>query len=243
MDPELYHLHHLNYLEDLPYWLALADQARDLDPAGPILELGCGTGRVMQFLRAEGVRVCGLDFDRQMLAYLKEKDPSATVFLADMTNFSLGHHFPLILLPCNTYSTLSAPQRKATLECVNAHLLPGGCFAASLPNPADLIRMGDSEESGVEETFIHPGTQAPVQVSSSWKTIGGTVTIYWHYDLLQEDGTVQRTTHEISHRLDPAEIYLEEVRQAGFDFIAHGEFNQTPYHPEADFLIIEARKK
>ena len=242
MDPELYHLHHQNYLEDLPYWLTLADQMSEKSQPSTILELGCGTGRVMQTLRAEGFEVFGLDYDQQMLAYLKGQDPAAPVFLADLTGFQLDQKFSLILLPCNTYSTLTSAQRRSALRSISAHLAPGGIFAVSLPNPADLIDMGSSEESGIEESFNHPASGLPVQVSSSWETRGSTVTIYWHYDLLLADGRVTRTTHSTTHQLDPVESYLAELRDAGFQVETYGEFNRTPYHPEADFLIIEARK-
>jgi SAM-dependent methyltransferase len=237
MDPELYHLHHENYLEDLPFWLTLADQA-----SGPILELGCGTGRVMSTLRKEGFNVYGLDYDQLMLDHHKQIDPAAPVFLSDLTNFQLVMQFSLILLPCNTYSTLTATQRKTTLVSVFSHLAPGGCFAFSLPNPTDLIEMGSSEEAGIEESFILPDTQTPVQVSSSWETVQNTVTIYWHYDLLLIDGKVKRTTHQITHQLDPVETYLEEVKAAGFKLETFGEFDRTLYSVEADFLIVEARK-
>jgi SAM-dependent methyltransferase len=237
MNPELYHLHHENYLEDLPFWLTLADQT-----SGPILELGCGTGRVMSTLRREGFNVFGLDYDQQMLDHLKQIDPDAPVFLADLTNFQLDLKFSLILLPCNTYSTLTAAQRKSALGSVCDHLTPGGIFAFSLPNPADLIEMGNSDEAGIEESFILPDTQTPVQVSSSWETVENTVTIYWHYDQLLADGRVKRTTHLITHQLDPVETYLEETKAAGFILETFGEFDRTPYHPEADFLIVEAKK-
>ena len=242
MNPELYHLHHQSYLEDLPYWLTLADQARENGISGTILELGCGTGRVMQALRAEGFKVYGLDYDQRMLNYLKAQDPTAPVFLADLTDFQLGQEFALILLPCNTYSTLTSAQRRSALKSITKHLAPGGIFGVSLPNPADLIEMGSSQESGMEESFTHPASGSPVQVSSSWETREHTVTIYWHYDLLLADGRVTRTTHSTAHQLDPVESYLAEFREAGFRFETFGEFNRTPYHPEADFLIIEARK-
>ncbi len=237
MKPELYHQHHKIYLEDLPYWLTLADQA-----GGPVLELGCGTGRVLTQLRTEGIRGFGLDNDFRMLSYLKKLDPSAQVFLADLTRFRLARTFPLILLPCNTYSTLTSEQRLSALNCIASHLTTGGQFVASLPNPADLIGMGDSEEADPEEHFPHSEDGAPVEVSSSWQTIDQTVTIYWHYDHLQPDGQVERTTHQTTHRLDPVDLYLEELAQAGFSVEALGEFDGTPYHPEADFLILECRK-
>jgi ubiquinone/menaquinone biosynthesis C-methylase UbiE len=42
MFPQLYHIHHNAHTEDLPFWLKLAQQQ-----GGPVLELGCGTGRVL----------------------------------------------------------------------------------------------------------------------------------------------------------------------------------------------------
>ena len=237
MRPELYHAHHLNYLEDLPYWLTLADQAN-----GPILELGCGTGRILTILAQEGFQIFGLDNDLRMLCYLKQHNPAAPVFAADLTNFHLDMKFPLILLACNTYSTLSTAQRKAALQCIDHHLLEGGVFCTSLPNPLDLIQMGDSEEAGPEEFFSHPQTGEPVQVSSSWQTHQKSVTIHWHYDHLLPDGQVQRTTHQTSHVLEPAESYIQEMQAQGFRVHTDGEFDGRAYAEGTDFLILKAVK-
>ena len=237
MRPDLYHAHHSNYLEDLPYWISLADEAD-----GPILELGCGTGRIFQYLTQEGFTVFGLDHDLRMLGYLKQNMPSAPVFAADLTQFHLGLKFSLIFLGCNTYSTLSAAQRQAALACIDQHLDSGGVFAASLPNPLDLIEMGNSDEAGPEETFIEPGTGYPVQVSSSWQTHQNQVTIYWHYDQLRPNGQVHRTTHSTTHFRDPAESYIQELLNQGFEVRTDGEFNSTPYSEETDLLILRAYK-
>jgi SAM-dependent methyltransferase len=237
MNPELYHVHHLSYIEDLPYWISLTDQA-----AGPILELGCGTGRVLQYLTQEGCQVTGLDYDLRMLRYLKQQMPKAQVFAADLTNFHLHKQFPLILLTCNTYSTLSKDQRIAALGCIDRHLVAGGIFATSLPNPYDLIGMGDSDEAGPEETFTLPSSGNPVQVSSSWKSTSSKVTIYWHYDQLLPDGLVNRTTHSTTHFLDPAKSYIQEMQEQGFTVETDGEFNGTPFTKETDFLILRGYK-
>ena len=71
MDAALYHLHHLGYTEDLNFWLAEAERA-----GGPILELGCGTGRIMLPLLEKGTRIYGLDNDPHMLDYLKKQEPA-----------------------------------------------------------------------------------------------------------------------------------------------------------------------
>lgn len=236
MDPGLYHHHHLGYIEDLNFWLAEVDAA-----SGPILELGCGTGRIMLPLLEQGTPIYGLDYDMRMLNYLKKQAPEAPVFLADLTRFHLAMQFSQVILPCNTYSTLTAGQRRQALTCIAAHLNPGGIFTASLPNPADLISMGDSPEAGVEDHFLHPESGAPVQVSSSWQTVDNTVTIYWHYDHLQPDGQVKRTTHHTTHQRDPVGLYLEEFAKAGLEVTTMGEYDGSPYHPEADFLILRGR--
>lgn len=237
MDPALYHSHHTTYFEDLPYWITLADKTR-----APILELGCGTGRVLSGLRQEGFKIFGLDLDKSMLDYLKQQDDDAPVFLSDLTSFHLGIKFGLILLTCNTYSTLTADQRERALKTISAHLRAGSIFAASLPSPEDLVAMGDSDEEGPEETFIHPETGNPVQVSSSWQTREKVVTISWHYDHLHPNGKTTRTTHSTTHQLDPTEKYLEELRANGFEVDTFGDFSQASFTSDSSTLILEARK-
>ncbi len=56
--PLFYHAQHQNYLEDLPFWLGLA-----ATQGSPILELGCGSGRVLLPLALAGHRVLGIDND------------------------------------------------------------------------------------------------------------------------------------------------------------------------------------
>src|SRR5215218_11514137 len=60
--PELYDLEHAGFMEDIELYLRLAEVVGD-----PILELGCGTGRVLAPLAAAGHRVTGVDRSRPML--------------------------------------------------------------------------------------------------------------------------------------------------------------------------------
>ena len=141
MFPALYAAHHGSYSEDLPFWLDLAAQQK-----GPVLELGCGTGRVLLPLAQAGYRVVGLDNDLDMLRYLHAHCPAGlrpppAYYVGDIVSFRLGIQFALILLPCNTWSTLSANQRARALVCIHQHLLPGGLFAVSIPAPDLLLSL------------------------------------------------------------------------------------------------------
>lgn len=241
MFPALYHAHHRQYDEDLPFWLNLANQQ-----GGPVLELGCGSGRVLLPLAQAGFHTVGLDNDLGMLRYLRTAQPpglqpAPLLFAANLTDFHLAQRFPLVLLPCNTWSVLDAGQRRQALGCIALHLAPGGIFAASLPNPEFLRDLPAHSEADVDETFTHPLTGNPVQVSSGWQRTRNHFIVTWHYDHLLPDGGVERLTVQSRHDLIPAEAYLEELRQAGLQTQAqYGEYDGTPADRWAANLIFLA---
>ena len=239
MLPQLYHLHHLTYEDDLPYWLSLAEQQ-----GGPILELGCGSGRVLLRLARAGFPVVGIDNDKDMLAVLEAQTGEGKVEFHedDMTGFSLQQKFPLIILPCNTYSVLTKEERLSTLRSTADHLSPGGVLAVSIPNPAWLAEMPEEADLEVEAVFEHPNSGNPVQVSSAWKRDSDRVIVQWHYDHLLPDGQVERLSAQASHSLTRAEDYSQEFESRGFKVKTFGDFDKSPYDPESVYLIFEASR-
>jgi SAM-dependent methyltransferase len=237
--PELYHAHHSSDQEDIPFWLDLAQSQ-----AGAVLELGCGTGRVLAQLYRRGCPVFGLDHQQEMLSVLQKNwpgGPAPSVFQADMAAFRLAARYPLILLPCNTLSSLSAAQRQKTLKNAAGHLTRDGWFAASIPNPARLARLPVIGESEVEDYFPHPVDGEPVQVSSSWERRAGKFILHWHYDHLFPDGTVQRITVETSHAVQPIQAYTQEIRDAGLEIRAEfGDFDRSAYSSHSPYFIFIA---
>jgi SAM-dependent methyltransferase len=242
MFPQLYHAHHNRHLEDLPFWRELASQAGD-----PVLELGCGTGRVLIPLAVAGHRTIGLDHDPSMLKFLRGNLDARTrtpplVFVADLSKFHLARQFPLILLPCNTFSTLGENQRKACLKCAGRHLKPGGIFAVSIPNPEILLRLPATAEAEIEDEFFHPQTGNPVQVSSSWQRTKQSFILTWIYDHLIPDGTVEHMVVESVHQLTHLETTLGEFQNAGLNVSEiYGDFDRSGYGTESPHLILLAK--
>jgi SAM-dependent methyltransferase len=237
-----HHLHHNQHMEDLPFWLDLAN-----NQGSPLLELGCGTGRILLPLVLAGIKAMGLDLDPHMLAFLKRNWPAncgtPPVFQADMAHFHLAVRFPLIILPCNTLSTITQPTRLGLLERVAAHLSPGGLFVASLPNPTLLTRLPAQSESDVEDLFYSPTDGEPIQVSSAWKRSPDHFTVSWHYDHLLPDGRVERFTMQTQHFLTRVDGYLGEIKQMGFVIKAtYGDFDYRQYTPHSPNLIIVAAR-
>jgi SAM-dependent methyltransferase len=241
MQAELYDAFHSRYLEDLPFWLNLAAAYPQ-----PALELGCGTGRVLLALAQAGREIWGLDHDPAMLNLLSsrsEHDPSLQehLILADMVDFQLPETFGLIISPCNTFSTLSAHQRKAALERIHTHLQPGGGFSASLPNPHTLAQIPGQWEPELEDDFFHPRTGNPVQVSSRYFRQAGEFVLEWLYDELLPDGSVTRTSAIVHHALTPLKTYLLELEEAGLKLQnLWGDFDRRPFLLDSPVLIWEA---
>ena len=237
----LYHAHHNRHLEDLPFWLELARQQ-----GGPILELGCGSGRVLLPLARAGYHATGLERDPDMLCVLRENmepglEGQVELVEGDMAAFELRRRFSLVIMPCNTYTMLSAVQRRATLDCACRHMEPRGLFAASVPNPALLRRLPRRSAAEVEESFPHPLDGEPVQVSSGWERSKQSLTIHWYYDHLLPDGGVERVSMQASHALIPEENYQSELEGAGLRLVErYGDFDRSPYSPDAPSLILLA---
>jgi SAM-dependent methyltransferase len=243
-DPVLFHLHHMNETEDIEFWSSLAESA-----GGSILELGCGTGRILVPLIEEGYQVIGLDINFSALAYLKETLEESMidhiqVFQSSMDQFHLDASFSLIFLACNTLSTLLSETRTTTYKKIFKHLHPMGVFATSFPNPvqlSDLPKMGDME---IEDTLLHPTTGNPIQVVSGWERSKTSIIFRWHYDQLYPDGEVLRTTVETEHYLTSLEEYIAEMKAEGLNpFQILGDYSYSDYELSSPYVIIMARKE
>src|SRR5713226_4481605 len=69
-----YDLDTLEVVDDLPFWINLARRT-----GGPVLEVGCGTGRVVIPLAESGAHVVGIDVSAAMLAIARDKVSAAGV--------------------------------------------------------------------------------------------------------------------------------------------------------------------
>ena len=236
---ELHHLHHQKFQEDILFWSTLVAEYGD-----PVLELGCGSGRVLLALAQNGVEMHGVDNDPAVLEILKKNAKEQRIdnlkyWQADMTSFSSEVEYPLIISPCNTYSTLTAEQRQTLLENVKKHISSSGVFGASVPNPTLLANLPEEGEDEVEDAITHPKSGNPVQVSSSWKRIGDQVIIVWHYDHLLPNGELERQTASTVHQLCTVEQYQQEFNQAGFDIVeTYGDFVTGKFETESEAYIF-----
>lgn len=113
--------------------------------AGPVLELGCGTGRILIPTARAGARIAGLDASSAMLAICRQKLESeleevqsrVTLVRGDMREFDLHHEFELVTIPFRPFQhLLTVDHQLACLAAIRRHLVPGGKLILDVFNPA-----------------------------------------------------------------------------------------------------------
>lgn len=119
-----------SYSADLPLWEELAQEHGD-----PILELGCGTGRVALHLARRGYHVIGLDHDLELIDEMvgRAGDLPVQGVRASAVDFELDRQVPLVLAPMQFLHLMrSEEDRVRCLQRIRDVLEPGGVFAATL---------------------------------------------------------------------------------------------------------------
>lgn len=222
---------------DIVFYRRLASET-----GGPILEVGCGTGRVATALAADGHEVVGVDRSLPMLRLAEQKraalpaDAAARLSfdVADLATLDLGRDFALIVAPGRVFQFMltSAAQREA-LKALRTHLRPSGRLVLDLFDPLldRVVPRAEGTTRGGE--LVHPTSRNQV----TWKITGQRpdparqlIDEDWTFSEIDASGKVLRTSTE---RLILRWSLRSEMRLlfelVGFEVVAdYGDFSGGP---------------
>jgi SAM-dependent methyltransferase len=135
--------------DSVPLYKERADVGFYVDEAkrahGPVLEIGCGTGRILLPIARAGCAITGIDGSRQMLDRCRDKlaaldrEVQSRVRLGqhDMRSFSLGATYALIIAPFRVVQHLvTIDDQLRFLDAATRHLAPGGRLVFDVFNPS-----------------------------------------------------------------------------------------------------------
>lgn len=249
-----YDLTHANLTADIPFVLQLAQQAQ-----GPVLELGCGSGRLLLPLAQAGYTVNGLDNSVAMLAQARARlarEPTAlqnrvTLVEADMARFLLDGRYALILIPYNTFMHLDSTQAVATLQQVKMHLAENGRLFIDLANPFAIANTPEDHLLSLENVLIDPDNNDTILhlAANRLNTAEQTLHITWIYDrswggpAAGTGSPVQRTIAQATyHYRYPHQmaLLLQEVGLPHFSL--YGDYDNSPFHEESPRLLIQVKR-
>ena len=115
----------------------------------PVLDVGCGTGRILLDFMQQGIDIDGVDNSPDMLALLHEKAKklglSPTLHQQEMTTLALPRKYQTILVPSSSFQLLlDSSQPPLAMKSFYEHLHPGGVLAMPFMT---LWKQGDPLES------------------------------------------------------------------------------------------------
>ena len=228
----------------LDFYLGLARAA-----GGPVLDVGCGTGRILLPCLKAGLDVEGLDLFPGMLTRLRQKasalglDPR--LHQAGMAAFRLPRRYALIMIPLNAFvHNLTTDDQLATLQTCREHLKPGGllAFDTAFPGPAWINAPNGHREMEME--IPHPDTGLPVRLwdTRTFDRVQQLQHSLNEIELLDATGQVT-ATHPSKTTI--RWIYKTEMelllRLAGFArWEIHGGFDGRLLRHETDAMIVKA---
>jgi SAM-dependent methyltransferase len=245
------HLPTVQGRQDLDFYLDFA-----MNEGGPILELGCGTGRILLPLAEAGHVVRGIDLSEQMLATCRRKldalapevKERVRLIHGNMAGFNLSETFRLIIVPFRPFQhLLKVEEQLACLRAAHKHLEPGGKLILDLFQ-TDPRRMHDPEF--LQERATYPEVSLPdgrrIRLAERTvayhraKQVNEVELIYY---VSHPDGRTERLVmafpiryffrYEVEHLLERCGLRVSAL---------YGGFDRSPLRDDSpDMLFIAAR--
>lgn len=246
-----YDLTHADLRDDVAYVLALA-----VESGGAVLELGCGSGRLLLPLARAGVAITGVDNSAGMVARAREKlageetavQSKVTLIEGDMTALALPEtaRFALAIVPYNTLLHLTPQQAAAMLRGVKGVLGENGRLFIDLINPSAIANTPDDPTLTLENCFTDPETGNTVLqlASNRLDDAAQTLHVTWIYDATPPGGgPIHRTIAQGAyHYLYPHQLELL-LQEAGFRLLSlAGDYDNSPYTEDSPRLLLLAEK-
>ncbi len=224
---------------------------------GPVLEVGCGTGRVLIPTARAGSAIYGIDLSPHMLDVCErrlEQEPvevqhRVQLDLADMRDFDLGQTFKLITIPFRPFQHLiEVEDQIACLHCIHRHLADDGRFILDLFNPSlsSLTREMTGEEHSDEPEFTMPDGRRVLRRNrvvkrDMFKQCQDVELIYY---VSHPDGHAERLVHAFPMRY----LFRYEVEhllaRCGFAVEAlYADYDKSPYGSKYPGELIFVAKR
>lgn len=211
----------------------------------PVLDVGCGTGRLLLDYLDQGIDIEGVDVSPEMLALCRSKAAvmglSPALYEQPMEMLDLQRRYRTILIPSSSLQLVIEPDlARRSLSRLLAHLQPGGALAASFMT---LWRQGDPLEREWEKSTPHPETGATLRrmARSRYDPASQCEDTEDLYQVIVGDQVVA----EEQHRRSPATRSYTQAQarllfeSAGLvDVHVYHEFTWEPAAPEDEIFVL-----
>lgn len=201
---------------DFPFFLTLLRSVE-----GPVLDVGCGAGRLLIPLLEHGIEIEGTEpsADMRALCYERTRERSVSIVLYDqpMQTLQLSRRYAAIIVPCGTIHLLvNREEMWEGLARLYQHLLPGGLLIITVYNSwAQLEEEKIGEWQFLFKAPLPDGTEfAKWEMLASWDEREHVARVHKRYERYRDGELVEEQlvdAPERWYRRDEMESMLEKV--------------------------------
>jgi len=240
--------------QDVNFFVEMAQRS-----GGPVLELGCGTGRVLIPTAESGIEIVGLDASPLMLSVCREKLLSqsnnvqskvTSLIQGDMRDFELGRKFSLVTIPFRPFQhLLTVEDQMSCLGNIRRHLVNGGKMVLDIFNPSlpHLADEGYLQEHGEEPEFVTPDGRRVVRRAR--------IVSRDYFNQVTQNELIYNVTHpnarveRLVHRFPMRYLFKFEAEhllaRCGFGVEAvYADYDRSPYgskYPGELIFVVKAQ--
>ena len=214
---------------------------------GTVLELACGTGRILLPISRAGVEIHGLDGSEDMLRVLRAKatqngQPGIQVYHQPMEAFSIGMAFNAIFVASGSFQLLTAPEdAMRSLKCIREHLKDGGCFVADIFIPWDAITERESSAYHVTRDTVRPNGERSLVLERFTTDLVRQLKLgTYRYEFYSDKHLVSCVTDDLVIRWYWKDEFLRLLVDAGFSTVQ--VLTESPLYEEGHSFVFKATK-
>ena len=218
---------------------------------GPVLDVGCGTGRILLDFMQQGIDIDGVDNSPEMLALLRKKaeelNLNPAVYQQEMHRLDLPRKYQTILVPSSSFQLLLDEKLPpAAIRRFYEHLLPGGVLVMPFMT---LWKEGDPLEFESTREAIRPEDGATARRWSYTRFDPQTDLEHTidRYEILRDGQVIASEEH---HQSPATRSYTQEqavtlYQETGFkDIQVFHEFTFEPAKSEdMTFCVLGSKPK
>jgi SAM-dependent methyltransferase len=245
-DAAYYDAIHGSFRDDTGLWLSFAGRTDR-----PVLEVGCGTGRIALELARAGHVVTGIDPSPSMLAVARRKaeDDALDVTFIEGATLDLAfeaEHYGLVIVPLDVFLYCADGEEQAeTLRKLGRSLVFNGLLAIDLPGPA----AGLDPDSNGQQTLVFSGETPEGEQFDCWHLheddlASQTRHLRVTYETIGADGLVRRKVSDHILRY----VYRFEleylVHAAGLELAdVYGDYDLGPLTNDSERMVAIVRRR
>lgn len=214
---------------------------------GQVLELACGTGRLLLPIAGSGVAIHGLDSSEDMLEILHRKAAELSIKGVEtydqlMEHFSIPTEYDAIFIASGSFQLLTSTESSLNcLKCVRSHLSSGGFFHTDVFVPWDDIMKGESGRYHVTRDVLRPDGKRSIvferfEIDIPKQIKSGT----YRYEFYDQKRLTDCLTDDLSIRWYWRDEFLSLLGEAGFSRVE--VLTQSALYSEGHSFVFRAFK-